>query len=494
MPQSRKKWRRGWDSNPRLSFPNTRFPSVLLKPLGHLSAACCVQQRNKLAAERQTPGRSTRWIDCRCRHKKLPAAQVIRAAGKSSLKHLRSEFHCHRLDLGVIVQRVFAKFAANARLFVTAKRSGSIEHVETIHPYGSRAHRIRNRVGLADLASPPCRCRAVEGLVSSVDDFVQILKAQNRHDRPKYFFLGDFHVVLHVTEYGRLNEIAFVADAVAARKQLGVILFPRVDVAHYFIELIAVHLRALFCLLVERIAHRPPLRPRHALLDEFVVALFLDEKARSRIPTLSLTEEQTRMPTLDRLIHIGIGKNDVRALTTELECYALEIRRRGRLHDQSADFCRAGKRNFIHVHVIRDSRACGGSVTRQQIHHARRETGFDKQFTYSQCRKRGLFGGLHHHGASRCQRGTKLPRLHQQREIPRNNLADDADGFVARVTEVIPIYRDRLALNLVCPSRVVAKAGDDERQARRTRHRIGLPIVERLELCQFVGVLLDQVR
>src|SRR6267143_3026209 len=30
-------WRRGWDLNPRLSFPNTRFPSVLLKPLGHLS-------------------------------------------------------------------------------------------------------------------------------------------------------------------------------------------------------------------------------------------------------------------------------------------------------------------------------------------------------------------------------------------------------------------------------------------------------------------------
>ena len=33
----RTRWRRGWDSNPRLSFPNTRFPSVLLKPLGHLS-------------------------------------------------------------------------------------------------------------------------------------------------------------------------------------------------------------------------------------------------------------------------------------------------------------------------------------------------------------------------------------------------------------------------------------------------------------------------
>jgi hypothetical protein len=55
------KWRRGWDSNPRLSFPNTRFPSVLLKPLGHLSAACCVQERSKLAAERQTQPKDADW-------------------------------------------------------------------------------------------------------------------------------------------------------------------------------------------------------------------------------------------------------------------------------------------------------------------------------------------------------------------------------------------------------------------------------------------------
>ena len=30
-------WRREWDSNPRYGSPYTRFPSVLLKPLGHLS-------------------------------------------------------------------------------------------------------------------------------------------------------------------------------------------------------------------------------------------------------------------------------------------------------------------------------------------------------------------------------------------------------------------------------------------------------------------------
>ncbi len=31
-------WRREWDSNPRYSLKYTRFPSVRLKPLGHLSA------------------------------------------------------------------------------------------------------------------------------------------------------------------------------------------------------------------------------------------------------------------------------------------------------------------------------------------------------------------------------------------------------------------------------------------------------------------------
>src|SRR5207245_3755818 len=33
--------RREWDSNPRWSYPHTRFPSVLLKPLGHLSGGSC---------------------------------------------------------------------------------------------------------------------------------------------------------------------------------------------------------------------------------------------------------------------------------------------------------------------------------------------------------------------------------------------------------------------------------------------------------------------
>src|SRR5579863_2911495 len=41
-----KVWRREWDSNPRYGFPYTRFPSVRLQPLGHLSGAGCREAQN----------------------------------------------------------------------------------------------------------------------------------------------------------------------------------------------------------------------------------------------------------------------------------------------------------------------------------------------------------------------------------------------------------------------------------------------------------------
>src|SRR6185436_15733087 len=40
-------WRREWDSNPRYGLTYTRFPSVRLKPLGHLSALALAKMRNR---------------------------------------------------------------------------------------------------------------------------------------------------------------------------------------------------------------------------------------------------------------------------------------------------------------------------------------------------------------------------------------------------------------------------------------------------------------
>ena len=54
--QSRtRRWRREWDSNPRYGFPYTRFPSVRLQPLGHLSG------RAKRAQYSHGPRRDNPW-------------------------------------------------------------------------------------------------------------------------------------------------------------------------------------------------------------------------------------------------------------------------------------------------------------------------------------------------------------------------------------------------------------------------------------------------
>ena len=43
----RARWRREWDSNPRYALTYTRFPSVRLKPLGHLSVRYAYTHRKR---------------------------------------------------------------------------------------------------------------------------------------------------------------------------------------------------------------------------------------------------------------------------------------------------------------------------------------------------------------------------------------------------------------------------------------------------------------
>ena len=63
-------WRRERDSNPRYGFPYTRFPSVRLKPLGHLSV------RAGLTVYRRAGTRST--AECRVRGPTPMARAVLR--------------------------------------------------------------------------------------------------------------------------------------------------------------------------------------------------------------------------------------------------------------------------------------------------------------------------------------------------------------------------------------------------------------------------------
>src|SRR6267154_1202806 len=51
------RWRREWDSNPRYGFPHTRFPSVRLKPLGHLSGCPLLKGQDAFCKGARAGGR-----------------------------------------------------------------------------------------------------------------------------------------------------------------------------------------------------------------------------------------------------------------------------------------------------------------------------------------------------------------------------------------------------------------------------------------------------
>ena len=83
--------------------------------------------------------------------------------------------------------------------------------------------------------------------------------------------------------------------------------------------------------------------------------------------------------------------------------------------------------------------------------------------------------------------------MHQQRKIPRNNLADDPDRFVLGVAEIAALHGNGFALNFVGPSGKVAIAGDGERKIGGARDGVRLAVIERFELREFVSVLFDQL-
>ena len=105
-----------------------------------------------------------------------------------------------------------------------------------------------------------------------------------------------------------------------------------------------------------------------------------------------------------------------------------------------------------------------------------------------------MLGGLQYRRATARQRRRELPGRHQQREVPGDDLGADADRLLARIDEEIAVGdRNRLALDLGRPARVVAEVLGRQADIDGLRVNDGLAVVERLDLGKLIGVVLDQV-
>jgi len=221
--------------------------------------------------------------------------------------------------------------------------------------------------------------------------------------------------------------------------------------------------------------------PFRTPFDELVVDRSFHESPTSGATTLTLIEEETEVGGFDGVVQVGILEDDERTFASEFERDPFEVRHGGVGGHHFPDLRTAGESHFVHQGVLGDGGSGRGSVSRNDIDDSRGKSGFGDQLRHVETGERSLLGQFHHHRAAARQRRAQLPRLHKKREVPGNDLAGDADGFVAREADVISGDRNRLAVNLVRPSGVISIALDGKRQVCHVGDHVGFPVVQRLQ-------------
>ena len=121
----------------------------------------------------------------------------------------------------------------------------------------------------------------------------------------------------------------------------------------------------------------------------------------------------------------------------------------------------AGEGDLVDVGMDDQRRAGRLAEAVDDVDDARREAGLEGQLGHAQGGQRRLLGGLHDDGVAAGQGRAPLPGQHQQREVPGDDLADDADRLPQRVGQEVAADRDGAALDLVGPAGVVAQRVDD---------------------------------
>ena len=113
-----------------------------------------------------------------------------------------------------------------------------------------------------------------------------------------------------------------------------------------------------------------------------------------------------------------------------------------------------------------------------------RQVGLLEDLGQVQRRQRRRLGRLEDAGVAGRQRRGQLPRRHQQREVPGDDLAGDP--------ERLGVGPEAGVAQLVGPSGVVEEVGGGERHVDVAGLPDGLAVVERLEHGQLPGPLLEQ--
>jgi hypothetical protein len=199
---------------------------------------------------------------------------------------------------------------------------------------------------------------------------------------------------------------------------------------------------------------------------------------------MALVEVDAVDDPLDGLVERRVVEDDVRGLAAELERELLAGAGELAL-DRLPDLGRAGERDLVDVRVL-DERSAGAAVARDDVHDTGGQLRLAQDVAEEERGQRRRLGRLQDHGVPRREGGRDLPREHQEREVPGDDLAGDADRLGLAVRECV--------LELVGPARVVEEVRRRERQVDVARLLDRLAAVQRLEHRELARALLEDAR
>ena len=172
------------------------------------------------------------------------------------------------------------------------------------------------------------------------------------------------------------------------------------------------------------------------------------------------------------------------ALPPELEGQALAGPRELAL-DRLPHLGRARERDLVDVRML-DELGARAAVARDDVDDAGRQLGLAEHVGEEQRGERRRLRGLEDDRVSGGQRRRDLPREHQQREVPRDDLAGDAHGTRAAVREGV--------LELVGPAGVVEEVRGRQRNVDVAGLLDRLPAVQGLQHRELARALLKDAR
>ncbi len=360
-------------------------------------------------------------------------------------------------------------FAPEPALAVPTEAGCRVELVGAVDPDGAGLDLCGNVQGEVDVLAPDAGREAVARVVRERDRLLRGPEGHEGDDGPEDLLLRDRRGGRHIGEECGWVEPPVLRAAPGRLPHHGALLHALADHALDPFELDRRDNGADVDRLVERVTDAELLHARLEPLDEPLGHALLHQDPRARAADLALVEPDRVDHTLDHTVEIRVLENDEGRLPAELEGEPL-ARPGGPFPDDAADLGRAGEGDLVDVRVCHE-RCAGATVAGHDVDDAGRQAHLVAHLRKEERRERRVLGRLEHDRVPHGERGRDLPREHEEREVPRDDLPGHADRLVS----------PKLRFHELRPPSMVIEMPRDEGDVDVARLTDRLAVVERFE-------------